>query len=95
MSERKLSKVELTYDNGDVEWLESEEAEKWLQAAHGTAVMSAVHGSPFPQLAWQSKKVLTMTPEQLDGLKAEGKKLVSKVRQNLRHQIPKKKPGSR
>jgi hypothetical protein len=56
MSDKKLVRVELTYDNNEIHWLEGEDAEKWLQAANGTAVMSAVHGAPFPQLYWKTNK---------------------------------------
>jgi hypothetical protein len=50
---KKIVKVELEYDNGEIHRLTGEEAEKWLEAANGQAVLGWTHGMPFPELEWE------------------------------------------
>jgi len=56
MSDKKLVRVELEYDNGEIHRLTGEDAEKWLEAANGQAVMSALHGMSFPEFKWEITK---------------------------------------
>jgi len=52
-NDKKIIRVELEYDNGEIHRLTGEEAEKWLEAANGQAVMGHIHGMPFPALDWE------------------------------------------
>ena len=53
MSEKKLIKITLEYDNGDVSYLEGSEAERWSKAVDGAIVMNAIHGNEFPEFKWK------------------------------------------
>ncbi len=55
-NDKKIIRVELEYDNGEIHRLTGEEAEKWLEAANGQAVFNSVHGMQFPKLDWEIVK---------------------------------------
>ena len=43
MTERKLTKVIMEYDNGDKEYIESDDVEKWQKALNGALVLDFTH----------------------------------------------------
>ena len=43
MKERKLTKVTMEYDNGDKEYIEGDDAEKWQRALNGAIVLDFTH----------------------------------------------------
>jgi len=51
--DKKIVRVELEYDDGSIHRLTGDDAEKWLEAANGQAVMSHIHGMPFPSFDWE------------------------------------------
>ena len=53
---KKIVRVELEYDDGEICRLVDKEAEKWLEAANGQAVFNSVHGMHFPKLDWKIVK---------------------------------------
>ena len=55
MSDKKIVKVTFEYED-EIRWLEGETAQKWLDAANSTAVMEHIHGRPFPEFKWKTKK---------------------------------------
>lgn len=53
---KKLIKVTFEYDDGEVSWLEDEEAEAWQSAANGVITFNHAHGVSFPQFKWKKKQ---------------------------------------
>lgn len=51
-----LVRVELTYSNGVVRYLEDEAAEDWGHQANGAAVMAWAHGCEGRALPWKENK---------------------------------------
>lgn len=45
MTERKLVKVTMKYDNGDEEYVEGEDVKKWQDAVNGAIVLDFTHGA--------------------------------------------------
>lgn len=43
MAERKLLKVIMEYDNGDKEYIEGDDVEKWQKALNGAIVLDFTH----------------------------------------------------
>lgn len=43
MTERKLLKVIMEYDNGDKEYIEGDDVEKWQKALNGAIVLDFTH----------------------------------------------------
>ena len=43
MTERKLTKVIMEYDNGDKEYIEGNDVEKWQNALNGAIVLDFTH----------------------------------------------------
>lgn len=52
----KITKVIIEFDNGDVQSLEGEQAEKWNLACQGQATLAYAHGMHFPSLDWKKEK---------------------------------------
>lgn len=44
MAERKLTKVVMEYDNGDKEYIEGNDVEKWQKALNDAIVLDFTHG---------------------------------------------------
>lgn len=44
MTERKLSKVVMEYDNGDKEYIEGNDVEKWQNALNNAIILDFAHG---------------------------------------------------
>lgn len=55
----KLVKVELTYDDGTIAFLENEQAQLWDDACKAMSANSTIHGVPFPRLEWQERRIFT------------------------------------
>ncbi len=55
MSEPKLIKVTMEFDDGKIQWLVGAKAEEWLKAVNGQCVMSHIHGMSFPSFRWKVK----------------------------------------
>jgi hypothetical protein len=55
MSEPKLIRITMEFDNGKIQWLEGKEAHKWLEACNNQAVMEHIHGRSFPEFKWKVK----------------------------------------
>jgi len=53
VSDLKLVRVTLEYDNGRITSLEGEDADSWMSAANSACVMSHIHGMPFPDFNWK------------------------------------------
>jgi len=51
--EKKAVRIEMEFDDGTVQRLTGEQAQKWLDAANGQAVMGWAHGMEFPQFDWE------------------------------------------
>jgi hypothetical protein len=51
----KLLKVTFEYPDR-TEWLDGEDAEKWLKACNGMCVLGWAHGNPMPEFKWHKKK---------------------------------------
>lgn len=64
MSENKMVRVEMEFEDGRIQRLSGEEAQKWLTAVNGQCTMGWVHGMPMPQFEWEVVK---------EGTKDEGK----------------------
>mgnify|MGYP001612308784 FL=1 len=61
MTLKTLTKVELTYSDGSIDWLEGQDAEEWLTIVNGAFMMDAIHGdehAEMDKLSWKSKKPL-------------------------------------
>ncbi len=43
MEERKLIKIIMEYDNGDKQYIEGDDAERWLKALNSTIVLDYTH----------------------------------------------------
>lgn len=43
MEERKLIKITMEYDNGDKQYIEGDDAERWLEALNSTIVLDYTH----------------------------------------------------
>ena len=52
-AQRKLVRVELEYDNGEVTTLKGDEAAKWLEAVNGAVMNAWVHGVSLPEFPWE------------------------------------------
>ena len=53
---QKLIKLTMEFDDGEVKFLEGDEADRWLKAVNNQCVMEHVHGRPFPSFNWKVKK---------------------------------------
>lgn len=51
---KKLLKVTFEYED-EIRWLDGDDADRWLKAADGMAIMEANHGRPFPEFKWKKK----------------------------------------
>lgn len=45
VEDRKLKKVVMEYDNGDIEYIEGDDVERWQNAINSAIVLAYVHGS--------------------------------------------------
>ena len=54
---QKLIRVELTYDDGEREWLEGDDAQAWMECANGIIRTAALRGgATMPKLDWKIEK---------------------------------------
>lgn len=56
MEKPKMIKIELEFDDGRIQRMTGEDANKWLEAVSDQAVFCHVHGVPFPQMHWEIYK---------------------------------------
>jgi len=52
----KLKKVTFEYANGDIEYLEEEVAQKWMDELNNLCVLSSIRGSGFSEYKWKKLK---------------------------------------
>ena len=52
MNEPKLIRVTMEFDDGKIQVLENNEANRWLKAINNMCVLEHVHGRPFPSFKW-------------------------------------------
>ena len=53
--ERKLAHIELSFDDGSIESLTGEEAQKWKEAVDAQVAFCWAHNMIFPTLKWNNK----------------------------------------
>ena len=56
MNEKKLVRIEFEFSDGEIRYLEGEDAVKWKEAADAQAILSWTHGDEFPPLNWKTKQ---------------------------------------
>lgn len=54
--EKKLVKVTMEYDNGEVQTLKGKEAQEWIDWLNGSLMMSYIHGGTGKQFNWKVQK---------------------------------------
>jgi hypothetical protein len=54
--QKKLIKVTMEYSDGEVSYLDGEDAAKWESAANGVIMFNYAHGVHFPQFKWKKVK---------------------------------------
>lgn len=59
MTKRKLTKVIMEYDNGEKEYIEGDDVEKWQEALNGAIVIDFTHGghaqNVLKDIVWRKK----------------------------------------
>jgi hypothetical protein len=56
MSKKKIVRVEMEYEGGEVQYLEGKDAEDWLEKVDGQIMIASVHGFGFPApFPWKTK----------------------------------------
>ena len=53
---KKLLKVTMEYDDGEIQTLEGEQAQQWEKELNGAVTMNWVHGHHMPQFKWKKIK---------------------------------------
>lgn len=56
MKDKKLIKVELTYDDKEVKTLKGQEAHEWLEWVNGSLILAQMHGCGDKQFNWKVGK---------------------------------------
>ena len=56
MKEKKLTKVTLEYDNGEVQTLSGKQAQEWISKLDSALTLNFVHGVNFPEFKWKHEK---------------------------------------
>jgi len=57
MKDKKLVKVEFTYEDGKVETLEGDDAENWLEDVNSCVFNAYVHGQEMKSHPWKESNV--------------------------------------
>lgn len=65
-SNEEITKVTFTYETYE-DYLEGDEAKKWLRFANGAAMNLHVHGTPFPKFDWKEKKIESRKDSEKEG----------------------------
>jgi hypothetical protein len=52
---KKLVRIEMEWDNGDIQALTDEQAEEWLEKVNGFITFCWAHGMKFPEFKWDNK----------------------------------------
>ena len=52
----KIVRVELAFEDGNVQRLTGEDAEKWLEACNGQASFCFAHNLLFPEFKWEEDR---------------------------------------
>lgn len=55
----KITKVELSWDDGTVSYLEKEQAEQWYEACNAQSTYCYAHNVLFPPLVWKHRRIFT------------------------------------